>query len=73
MTQTTTKLPRRVDCTHKGCTECAAQVVDGKLYFRARHNGEKHQVIIDVALLLTLLTEQESRCKGLPDSAIVTA
>lgn len=45
----------RIDCTHPGCDQCAAQIVDGKLLFRARHNGEKHQVVLELREVIAML------------------
>lgn len=70
MTKITDQLPQRINCTHPGCTECAAQVKDGKLLFRARHNGEKHQIALDVAAILALLEGAEASAKITPQTVV---
>lgn len=57
-----TLLMLRVDCTHPGCTRCVAQITNGMLRFRAKHDGQTHSVELPLATLLRVL--EASGCKA---------
>lgn len=56
-----TLLTLRIDCTHPGCRRCVAQIVVSEghpplLRFRAKHDGNTHEVALPLAAIMDVLT-----------------